>query len=611
MVALLGDLAVLQNKDEVCILNGGKTVRDDEAGTVLYQFIQRFLDLDLCAGIDIGGRFVEDQHRGIGKHRTGNGDELALTLGDIDALVGKDRIVTIGQMLDIGVDARCFRCRFYFLKRSIFFAVNDIFVDRAVEEPCVLQHHRVSTAQGIALDIADLRVFYENVAAVYVVETHEQVDDGGLTSTRGTNDRDGLTGLCVHGNLVKDCLFRGVAEGDVFKFHVAEDSFGERLCVCFVSGFGFFVDDAEHALCCGKCGLEFVEDVCKFIDGTCKFAGILHEFGNTAEGDEEHGILERSILKHRGEIAILRVHIEDTAEDHDKRDGEVIDEVYRRTERRAVIFRIVISIHGIFVAGVESAADFLLAVVCLNRAAAGDHFLRIAVQLTELAGALREKGAHFFGTIACKENGCGNGDDENEDHGLRDLPHEDERTDNGVKARHDLHKVVGKGGVYGVDVVRDAADDITCRMGIKVIDGKRGEFFKHLLTHAVNDSLAESDHEHGEQICRKCRGCIADEHLDDVFPDYGKIDTALCRDGIDGVAGKFRTEQGKLIGDERQRNSAKKEGPFFQHVADKTAKDLSCRFTIKFLTIHLIGVIIHSGVAKTSIQRWHLPSEIH
>ncbi len=611
MVALLGDLTVLQNEDEVCILNGGKTVRDDKAGSVLHQLTKRFLNLDLRAGVNVRGRFVENEHRGIGEHRAGDGDELALTFGDIDAFVGKDRIVTVGQMLDVGVDARRFCRRFHFLERSVLLAVDDIFIDRTVEEPCVLQHHRVSTAQGIALDIAQLHAFHVDITAVHVIKTHEQVDDGGLACARGTNDRDRLAGFCMHGDLVKDCLFGSVAEGDVFKFHVSEDSLGKCLCLCFVSGFGLFVDDAEHALCCGKCGLKFVEDVCKFIDGTCKFAGILNEFGNAAEGDEEHGMLERSILKHRGEIAVLRVHIENTAEDHDKGDGEVIDEVYGRTEGGAVIFRIVISIHGVFVAGVESAADLLLAVVCLNRAAAGDHFLRIAVEFTELAGSLREKGTDLFGAIACEEDRCGNGDNKNEDHGLRDLPHEDERTDDGVKARHDLHKVVGKGGVYGVDIVRDAADDITCRMGVKIIDRERGELFKHLLTHAVNDPLAEADHQHGEQICRKRRGCIADEHLRDVFPNHGEIDTALFRDGVNGVTGKFRSEQGKLIGNKRERDGAKKEGPFFQHVADKTAKDLACRFAVKLLVAHLVGVIIHSGVAKTSIQRWHLPSEIH
>ena len=170
---------------------------------------------------------------------------------------------------------------------------------------------------------------------------------------------------------------------------------------------------------------------------------------------------------------------------------------------------------------------------------------------------------------------------------------------------------MGKRCVYGIDIIRDTADDITRCMGIKIINGKRGKLFKHLLTHAVNDSLAESDHKHCKQICRKCRGCIADEHLRNVFPNHGEVDTAFFCNGVNSITGKFRSKQRKLVGDKCQCNRAKEEGPFLQHVADKTTKYLACRFAVKLLVAHLVGVIIHSGVAKTSIQRWHLPSEIH
>ena len=105
MVSLFGDLTVLQNENKVCILNGGETMCDDKASAPRHQCIHGFLNLDLRTRVNIGGCFVKDQHRGIGEHRTGNGDELSLTLGDIDALIGKNRVIAIGQMLDIRVDA--------------------------------------------------------------------------------------------------------------------------------------------------------------------------------------------------------------------------------------------------------------------------------------------------------------------------------------------------------------------------------------------------------------------------------------------------------------------------------------------------------------------------
>lgn len=53
VVALLGDLSVLQNEDQIGILNGGKSVRDDKAGSALHQLRHCLLDLDLGARVDV------------------------------------------------------------------------------------------------------------------------------------------------------------------------------------------------------------------------------------------------------------------------------------------------------------------------------------------------------------------------------------------------------------------------------------------------------------------------------------------------------------------------------------------------------------------------------
>ena len=62
VVTRLGDLAVLQNENGVRILNGGESVGDDEAGAGFHQLVQRLLDLDLRTGVDVGCRFVQNQH---------------------------------------------------------------------------------------------------------------------------------------------------------------------------------------------------------------------------------------------------------------------------------------------------------------------------------------------------------------------------------------------------------------------------------------------------------------------------------------------------------------------------------------------------------------------
>ena len=45
VVSLLNYCSVLDYEDRVCILNGGETVGDYEAGLVLHQLVHRALDL--------------------------------------------------------------------------------------------------------------------------------------------------------------------------------------------------------------------------------------------------------------------------------------------------------------------------------------------------------------------------------------------------------------------------------------------------------------------------------------------------------------------------------------------------------------------------------------
>ena len=93
MIARFNDVAVLDHEDDVGVLNGGKTVCDDKRGAPLHKVLHRRLNLLFGAAVHIGGGLIKDQHRGIGQHGARNGDELALTLGNIDTVIGQNGIV--------------------------------------------------------------------------------------------------------------------------------------------------------------------------------------------------------------------------------------------------------------------------------------------------------------------------------------------------------------------------------------------------------------------------------------------------------------------------------------------------------------------------------------
>ena len=87
VVTLLGDLSVLQHEDQVGILNGGKPVRNDKAGSATHQFSHRLLNLHFGARVNVLGCLVKYQHGLIRQHGARNGDQLFLSLGNVHAVV--------------------------------------------------------------------------------------------------------------------------------------------------------------------------------------------------------------------------------------------------------------------------------------------------------------------------------------------------------------------------------------------------------------------------------------------------------------------------------------------------------------------------------------------
>ena len=73
VIALLHDLTLTQQDNIICVLNGGKTVGNDEHGADIFHLLQGVLNKDLRLGVDVGGGFVEDHHRRLVDNGTGKG----------------------------------------------------------------------------------------------------------------------------------------------------------------------------------------------------------------------------------------------------------------------------------------------------------------------------------------------------------------------------------------------------------------------------------------------------------------------------------------------------------------------------------------------------------
>ena len=149
------------------------------------------------------------------------------------------------------------------------------------------------------------------------------------------------------------------------------------FCVGKVFRFRLFVYYAEYSFRRGKCGLKFIQYICKFVYRPRKFSRILHELRDTSERYKEYG----SCLYN----AALRIHIQYSAEDYYKGDGEIVYKVYGRTEKRRVVFRFVICVHGVCVSCIKARAYLVFSVVRGDTAAAGEHFFGVSVKLAEFS----------------------------------------------------------------------------------------------------------------------------------------------------------------------------------------------------------------------------------
>ncbi len=517
VVALLDNGAVLDHQNGIGILDGGKAMGDDKAGLILHQRGHRALNLDLGAGIHIGGRFVQNQNRRVGKKGAGDGDELLLPFGDIHTIVGKDGIIPIGQAFDVGIDFGGFGGGVNFFGGSIFAAVDNIVVDGSVEQPGILQHHIEGKPQIGALELLRGGAIEADLPALGIIKPHQKIDNGGLSRSGGADDRHRLPFLCVDVDILQNNFVFGITKGDILQADIPLNVL-QLFGIGEIFLFGLFVQNGKDPLCRRKGGLKFVQNIGKFVDGPCKFAGILDKLRHPAQGNEKDGS--------GGHRSVLREHIENAAHHRHQGEGKIIDHIDGREEQSALVFRFIEGVHRFVVDFIEPIGDGILHSVGRDGAGAGQHLFGKAVELAVFFGALAEERAHHLGAIAGKEDGDRHRQNKDQNHRLGDLPHKDQRTHHGIETGHHLNQIVGEGGIDGIDIIGKMADDIAGRVGIEIADRQGGQFFKHLLAHFIDDLLAQPDHHNGKNIGKQCRDQIAAQHQPDVFPYCGEIHPA-------------------------------------------------------------------------------------
>ena len=137
MGAALDDAAMVENHDAIGVHDRAQTVGDHEGGAALHQGVHAVLHQLFRAGVDGGSCLVQNHDGRIGHGRTGNGDQLPLTLGQTGAVAREHGVVAIGQAGDevVGV------CQ---LRR-----VDALFVSGIQLAVANVVHHRAGEQVGV------------------------------------------------------------------------------------------------------------------------------------------------------------------------------------------------------------------------------------------------------------------------------------------------------------------------------------------------------------------------------------------------------------------------------------------------------------------------------
>ena len=189
MGAALHDLTVIHDQDQVAITDGGKAVCHDQHRTVSQLVIDYIKDGILCTKVQAGGRFIKDVKARILQERTGQCNALLLTTGQAITGFLQIGVVLQRQLADELVCVGLLGRLPHLIEGSLGAGDADILEDRLAEQLNVLRDIGNAAADGCIAVLVQIDTIHTDGAALRLVILEQELCDGGLAGTRGTNQR--------------------------------------------------------------------------------------------------------------------------------------------------------------------------------------------------------------------------------------------------------------------------------------------------------------------------------------------------------------------------------------------------------------------------------------
>ena len=276
MISLLNDISVLHHQDQICILNGRKSVGDNKAGPSLHQVIHSLLDLHFCSCINGRCGLIQNQDLIVCQDRSCNGKQLLLPLRNITGLLIQDHLIAAGLLHDKVVDMGRFCCCDHLFIRCVQSSVADIFHNGSGKQPGVLQHHSEHLTEIAAVKVPDIMSVNLDTSAIYIIKTHQQLYDRRFSCTCRSYNGDLLTVMHICRKIIYNDLIRIITEFHMLKLYISFQSLN-GIRVLRLKFFLRLLKKFKYPLRSCRRGLQKVCNLGDLLDRLCKVTDILEE----------------------------------------------------------------------------------------------------------------------------------------------------------------------------------------------------------------------------------------------------------------------------------------------------------------------------------------------
>src|SRR5439155_4209599 len=219
----LHDPSLVQDEDSIGALDRGEAVRDDEHGAAPEEHLERLLDQKLRLGIEIRGRFVEKEERGVLEDGPRDRDPLPLPSREAQPAIADFRIVPRRHLADEAVGVRGERGAADRLPIGLHHAVGDVARHGVVEQQGILRHDPHHPPERSHVVVGQVVAVEEDSAFGWIVETRDEVHERRFARAARPDERDDLPRLDRERDVAEDLGAVPVAKAHAVEFDPAPD----------------------------------------------------------------------------------------------------------------------------------------------------------------------------------------------------------------------------------------------------------------------------------------------------------------------------------------------------------------------------------------------------